>query len=111
MNAQVRETIDEPRTDTRRNWPAEEHPVGIYPGRIVENKSVLERDDIALHPLNLSHMSDSSRAIAETGNLDDEIHCGRELLADCPQGEVHSSHKNQRFKSGHSVTGRIGVHS
>lgn len=107
MNAQVIEAVDEARTDSRWDGLSKKSPVGVDACRVVENECILEGDNVAFHALDLSHMRDAASSVPQPGNLDDEVHGGRYLLADCPQWQVHACHEHQGFEACNGVARRV----
>lgn len=52
-DAKFHEPVSEAGTDAGGNRFAEEPSGGVHPGRVVEDKGILERDDVAFHALDL----------------------------------------------------------
>ena len=78
-------------------------PLSVDAGGVVEEEGVLQGDDLALHALHLGDVGDAAGAVAQPGDLDDEVDGGGDLLADGPQRQVHAGHQHQRLEPGDRV--------
>ena len=64
MDAKVFESVDEPRADPGGDRFAKEPAVDVHTGGVVEDESVLQRDDVPFHALNLRDVGDAAAAVA-----------------------------------------------
>src|SRR3954463_2680448 len=110
LDAQLVEPIGEPWPDAGGHRLAEELAGRIHAGRVVEQERVLEGDGLPLHALHLGHVGDPAGAVAQPGELDDDVDGGGNLLADGAQRQVHAGHEHQRLEAGDGVPGRVRVH-
>src|SRR6478752_9828776 len=99
MDAKILEAVDEPRTDPGGDGLAEETTVRVHTGRVVEDEGVLQGDDVPFHALHLGDMGDAAGAVAQSGDLDDEIDGGGDLLPDGAERQGHSRHQDQGFQT------------
>src|SRR5690349_7127686 len=106
MNSKVLKAVDKAGTDACGDRLAQKLSGLVNAGRVVENEGVLECDDVTLHALDLGHVGDTPGTVAQSGNLDDEVHCGCDLFADSAQRQIHSSHENKGLETGDGVTRR-----
>ena len=77
--------------------------------RLLEREHVLHDDDVTLHALDLGDVGDLAGAVLEPVLVDDQVHRGRDLLADGPQRQLHAGHQHHRLEAGEHVAGGVGV--
>ncbi len=79
-------------------------PSSSTPARVVEVGDVLHDDRLALHALDLGDVRDASAAVAESGEMDDEIQRRDDLLANRANGQVVAGHEHHRLEARHRVS-------
>ena len=104
------EPVGEPGTDTGRHRLAEELPGGVDAGGVVEEEGVLEGDRLPLHALHLGDVGDPSGAVAQPGELDDDVDGRGDLLPDGAQRQVHAGHEHEGLQARDPVPRRVCVH-
>ena len=75
----------------------------------VEQEDVLEGDDVALHALHLGDVGDAAGAVAQAGEVHDEVEGRGHLLADGPHRQVEAGHQGHGLDAGQRVARGVGV--
>src|SRR6478752_230326 len=107
VDAHDLELLDELRPDPGRLEPALD--LALDDAGLLEDEDVLHDDDIAFHALDLGDVDDLPGPVLEAALLDDEVHRGRDLLPDGPQGQVDAGHQDHRLEARQHVARAVGV--
>src|SRR5688500_16875983 len=84
--------------------------VGVDTHCEVEQEEILEHDDLTLHALDLTDVRHPAAAVAQPGELDDDVDGRGHLLANGPHRQIHAGHQDHGLDPGETVPGRVGVH-
>src|SRR5262249_21735403 len=107
-NARRLQTFVELGTNSSSAEPAH-HFSGFRNARFLEKEDILQRDDVLLHSNHFRDVCDTTRSVAETRYLDEEIDRGRYLLTNRPDSHVRVPHADHHFKTSQSVARGVGV--
>ena len=102
-DAVVGETLGERRANAGALEMPEELAVLVDAHAEVERVDVLEDDDVALHAHDLAHLGDATRAVAQPGEVHDEVERRRHLLPDDAHRQVHAGHERHGLDTGERV--------
>ena len=89
--------------------PADDAPLGVEAVDL-ELEQLLERDHLALHPLDLGDLDHTAGAVVEPVELDDEVERGGDVAPDRAQRQLVARHQDHRLDAVESIAGRVRVH-
>src|SRR5664280_404945 len=101
------ELLDELRPDP--GWLQATLDLAFDDAGLLENEDVLHHDHVTFHPLDLGDIRDSPRSILEARLVDDEVHGGRDLLADGTQREIHAGHQDHGLEAREHIPRAVRV--
>ncbi len=81
----------------------------ILYARLLKNKQVGRGDHVAFHALNFRDGDDFAGAVTQALQMADHVDCRRNLLANSPDGQVHTGHESHRFEAGECIARAVGV--
>ena len=96
------------RTPVALRWPLEP-AVLVDAHAVVEQEDVLQGDDVALHALHLGDVGDAAGAVAQSGEVHDQVERRCHLLADGPHRQVEAGHQHHGLDAGERVARAVGV--
>src|SRR5579872_4715882 len=78
--------------------------------RLFEHKEVLHGDEFAFHADALGDGGNAAAAVAHTGDLNEQIDSGADLLADGAHAHIGIAHPNHDLQTADGIARGVGVH-